>query len=310
MIKKVSGLLRRKQEKTVEESAQARMLPQAATKLYAMAPSPEKTQDDAPNKLPSLTDLKTGKSAGTSAPVRSNQVSENVTEDELKEFEAAIATIDGAADVSNVATETKDNTSLQANQPLEGGFFHEFEDALKNENIREIAEEVVKEDILHRMKQFHEFKKDGRKFHISSSHLKKALNEKITELKRLERDWFDKKNETAALTKLIADREKDIDKRVGELKELMSQFKVSAILERQAPKDKVLLCKDGRRIASLLELKQALINSSEGLWTNYFTKEGNTLSHWIRDAFGDEQLATQISAASNRAELLEIIYSL
>lgn len=303
MIDRVKSLLARQAKPSSASSSSAAQseLPVSAAKLYALAPKPEQKPEQkgsAPDQLPSLADLREHEPKAREPQKKGD---DRVSERELEEFEEAIASIQDSPDAS---------IEEASSRPLSSGFFSEFERALSNEQVHEVAEEIIKEDILHRMKQFHQHREQGKRYQVTSAQLRRALSEKLAELKGLERGWFERKRELEALGRHISLKEQEIDKRTAELKELLGQFRSAAVLERESPAEQAFHCTDGTQLRSLLELRQALMQGSDEAWANHFSSEGNSVATWVGSIFNDASLAARLSSARSREELLELLYNL
>ncbi|RME53520.1 hypothetical protein D6783_01805 [Candidatus Woesearchaeota archaeon] len=315
-----------------------RALPPSAAKLYSLAPKPDGTagraalqqgtkQEAAPTALPDLDDFRmptkpraplrtasTRQAERTTAvhasharttPASTDDDVAHITAEELAQFEEALASVEESG---AVITPTKDDGFPSS--PLSRGFFHEFERALEKEALHDVADHVVKEDILNRMKQFHAFKEQGKTYHFTAPLLKKALKAKLSDLKKLEEEWYNHKKELKHLQGIINTKEKDIDKRVAELKELIAQFKHVSILEKEVPEEHAFLCSDGRKLRSLLQLKEALLHSTNEAWAHAFAGGENHVANWVATALGDATLASSLRPAKNREELLQALYRL
>ncbi|NJL44496.1 MAG: hypothetical protein HC945_04270 [Nitrosarchaeum sp.] len=314
MIKRIKGLLGREAQSA--STVPRRELPPTAAQLYSLAPTPGGTaaptntstpaREATPSQLPSLAELagnrKQTKDAPSKRSTEGGRSQDVVTEDELYAFEQALAGIENNPDADPEA-----RTSALAGKEASDGFFQNFESALHGEDLRDVAEEIIHEDILRRMKQFHAERQKGKTYYVSQAHLKKALQAKLKALKTLEHAWLEKKQELSSLSQMIEVQEHQIDKHTLELKELLAQYKQASILESRTPDEHAFLCKDGRKLQSLLELRQALLHAPEDLWKDHFHGESNDFARWAQVAFKDVALSEKIGSARDSKELLSIL---
>jgi hypothetical protein len=72
--------------------------------------------------------------------------------------------------------------------------------------------------------------------------------------------------------------------------------------------DKRFFSHDGCVSSNLQQLAECLAHMSEDSYQHHVTPQKNDFSNWIRHVFGDDKLANDLTASSNRAEALKIIH--
>ncbi len=195
--------------------------------------------------------------------------------------------------------------NLVQNKPLPGGFFDEYQQFLMQEDLK--TEGVLSQDIISRMREFHEHKKDGKEFYIMSKDLEEAAKRKLDELQYLEKDWFTTQEELDALQKNASLLEQEIEVRTSELRNLVQQAKKKSKLESHVEHGQEFIVCDGKKLSSLLDLKFALHNMSDDTFNHHVTAMRNDFASWTRACLHDDEIAKQIALAHNKEQLLMIL---
>ena len=181
-------------------------------------------------------------------------------------------------------------------------FFGEFEQFMMREDLQ--AEGVLEEDIIRRMREFHERRKENKEYYLFSKDLETAAGRKLDELKALEHDWFSARAAIDDMERSMVIIEHEIEARGSELKALVTQAKSKSRLERKAPQGQEFRLSDGRVLASLLELKMALRSMPDAVLGNHFREGKNDFAAWTRGTFGDNDVAQSLESARNREQLI------
>lgn len=71
----------------------------------------------------------------------------------------------------------------------------------------------------------------------------------------------------------------------------------------QAPQDKRFVLKDGRLLKDFVEMAHALEHMSDDVFNHHVNAYKNDFRNWVRDIFGDKELAAAIEKAKTRAEM-------
>mgnify|MGYP001562947977 FL=1 len=71
----------------------------------------------------------------------------------------------------------------------------------------------------------------------------------------------------------------------------------------EAPHDKRFVLKDGRLLKDFVEMAHALEHMSDDVFNHHVNAYKNDFRNWIRDIFGDKELAATIEKAKTRTEM-------
>lgn len=242
---------------------------------------------------------------------------------ELAEFEDALRSAHNTAAPTNNAIETSGATTSartianptttpqQASVDMRAqninaaptkSFFGEFEQFMMREDLQ--AEGVLEEDIVRRMREFHEHRKENKEYYLFSKDLETAAGRKLDELKALEHDWFRARAAIDDMERSMVMIEHEIEARGSELKALVTQAKSKSRLERKAPQGQEFRLSDGRKLTSLLDLKMALRGMPDAVLNSHFHEGKNDFAAWTRGTFGDNDVAQSLDSARNREQLI------
>ncbi|GIU70372.1 MAG: hypothetical protein KatS3mg002_1608 [Candidatus Woesearchaeota archaeon] len=72
--------------------------------------------------------------------------------------------------------------------------------------------------------------------------------------------------------------------------------------------DKYFILCDGRTIKDYRELAAILETISDDVFYYHVSSERNDFANWIRDVFGEEELADKIRNSKSRHEMIAILY--
>ncbi|MFH1182251.1 MAG: DUF5752 family protein [Candidatus Woesearchaeota archaeon] len=70
----------------------------------------------------------------------------------------------------------------------------------------------------------------------------------------------------------------------------------------EAPQESRFVVSDGRILKDLKELADALHDMSNDVFRHHVNEFRNDFSSWVRDVFGDQELAEELSKAGSQAE--------
>ena len=71
----------------------------------------------------------------------------------------------------------------------------------------------------------------------------------------------------------------------------------------EAPHDKCFVLKDGRVLKDLVELAHSLDHMSDDVFNHHVNNSKNDFRNWIRDVFGQKELAAELEKAKTRSDL-------
>ncbi len=245
-----------------------------------------------------------------------------VHEDELKKFEEAINKIN----IDIIHTEAPSTAATPA-APIkraiveEGaeeyykpsamgeGYFSEIEHYVKNKDVNEIIDDVLKKDFLTSMKDYHENKAQGKSYYLHKQDLKNKLQNKMERLRRLEEEWHSLKTRVEEEEKLKKEIEKRIDSESQELKELFKQVRMTQWLEQEAPQEQIFRLKGGEELKSLNELRKALNYMTDEEFSHHVTPERNDFATWVKETLKNQELYEKIKGIKTKADLQAILQS-
>jgi hypothetical protein len=86
----------------------------------------------------------------------------------------------------------------------------------------------------------------------------------------------------------------------------VSKPKVEITIRKQvlgeAPQESRFVVSDGRIVKDLKELSDALHDMSNDVFRHHVNEFRNDFSNWVRDVFGDEELAEELSKVGSQSE--------
>lgn len=83
--------------------------------------------------------------------------------------------------------------------------------------------------------------------------------------------------------------------------------KLDAVFLQLSPEKYFILC-DGRTIKDYKELAAILETIGDDIFYYHVTSERNDFANWIRDVFGEEELAERIRNTKSRHEMIALLY--
>ncbi|KYK27376.1 hypothetical protein AYK26_03900 [Euryarchaeota archaeon SM23-78] len=235
----------------------------------------------------------------------------SVQEDDMKEFEEAINKIN----IDMVHSETPETYSSSKEEETEyykpaelgEGYFSEIEHYIKNKDVNEIIDDVMKKDFLTSMKDYHGARAQGKPFYLHQQDLKYKLEKKMEQLRSLEEEWHSLKAQIEEKEKKRIEIEQRIEQESQELKELFRQIKVNQILEQQSPKEHYFKLRNGQELKNLNDLRKVLEYMSDEDFNHHVNQEKNDFAIWIREALQNKALYEKIKDTKTREELQEIL---
>jgi hypothetical protein len=228
----------------------------------------------------------------------------------MRRFEEAISSI--SIDVIN-SESTKETQPEQAETgkytPLKSGegYFSEIEHFLKNNDAKQIVDDILSKDFLTSMKDYHDTRSQGKPFYLHSEDLKNKIETKMNELRQLEAEWHSIKKEAEEKDRRKKSVEKLIDDESKELKALFTQIKINQALEKEASKENYFKLRNGQELKNLNDLRKALSYMTDEEFNNHVTAERNDFANWTADALKLSETEGKIRQAKSKEELQEIL---
>jgi len=235
-------------------------------------------------------------------------------EEDLKLFEEAINNIN--IDVVHSETPTtpsssgsKEHTESGYYKPEElgEGYFSEIEHYIKNKDVHEIIDDIMKKDFLTSMKDYHDTKAQGKPFYIHKKDLEYKLKKKMNQLRKLEEEWHSLKAQIEEKENKKIEKEKEIDQESQELKELFRQVKINHILEQEAPKEHYFKLRNGQELKSLNDLRKALEYITDQEFSHHVNQEKNDFATWVKEVLQNQELYEKIKEVKSKEELQEVL---
>lgn len=205
-----------------------------------------------------------------------------------------------AAEIVPTTSPRRERTPTQLPDVQESAF-DSFDRFLVDEDLS--SDGVLDKDILHRLREFHKHKREGKQYYLYTKDVKAAIARKIGELKLLEREWLGTREELDDLEHGLTAIEQEIESRSRDLKDLLAQAKTTTRLEKSAPIGQEFALRDGRRLSTLLDLKIALRTMPEDIFRHHVFAGRNDFASWTRSALGEAVIADEMARINDRHEL-------
>ena len=231
----------------------------------------------------------------------------------MKEFEEAINNINidiihsEAPEATGSAQSREESRNFYRPAELGEGYFSEVEHYIKNKDVHEIIDDIMKKDFLTSMKDYHETKAEGKPFYINKQDLEDKLSKKMNQLRRLEEEWHSLKAQIGEKEKKQRETEVEIDRESQQLKELFRQVKVNQVLDQETPKEHYFKLKNGQELKSINDLRKALSYMSEEDFSHHVNQEKNDFALWIKEALQNHGIYEKIKDIRSKEELQEIL---
>ena len=71
--------------------------------------------------------------------------------------------------------------------------------------------------------------------------------------------------------------------------------------------DKCFFCHDGCVSRNLQQLAECLAHMTEDSYNHHVSPHKNDFSTWVRDVFGDDKLASDLTRCADRAEAIRVL---
>ena len=231
-------------------------------------------------------------------------------DDDLKRFEEAISNINIDIIHNESPAEEEQNREEEYYKPasMGEGYFSEIEHYVKNHDVNEIIDDIIKKDLLTGMKDYHDTKAQGKPFYLHKEDLKNKLQGKMERLRMLETEWHSLKKKLEEEDKRKRELENAIDEQSQELKQLFKQVKMSRWFEQEAPKGQYFKLRNGQELKSLGDLRKALTYITDDEFNYHINPEKNDFAIWIKETFQNQELYEKIKDIKTKEELQLILH--
>lgn len=202
--------------------------------------------------------------------------------------------------------ETRANPYYNPKQ-LGQGYFSEIKHYMKNKNVQEIIDDIIKKDFLTGMKDYHDRKAQGKPYYLHNQDLKDKLEQKMHELMSKEEQWHELDEGMTRAEQKKKHLEQEIDQESQELKDLFRQLKINLILEKEAPQGQEFSLRNGQKLKNLNDLRKALTYMPEEEFNQYANSYRNDFSAWTKGSLQMPEVAHKISSANSKDHLIETL---
>ena len=230
-------------------------------------------------------------------------------DEDLKRFEEAISNINIDIIHSETPADTHSREEDGYYKPMQmgEGYFSEIEHYIKNKDVNEIINDVLKKDFLTGMKDYHDTKSQGKPFFFNKDDLKNKLKIKMDALRRLEEEWHIIKTQIEEEERRKTRIEREIDQQSQELKGIFKQIKISQWLEQEAPAEHYFKLRNGQELKSLNDLRKALSYMNDEEFSHHVNQERNDFATWVKEALQNAELYEKIKNVRTKEELLAVL---
>jgi hypothetical protein len=278
------------------------------SQIREAAPQRALTQPERPPKEFKLPTIEHPVRRETIQPARSRPIVAH--EEDLKKFEEAINNINIDIIHSETPAEASSGAEGEAYyKPFEmgEGYFSEIEHYIRNKDVNEIIDDVLKKDFLTGMKDYHDTKAQGKLFYLHKEDLKNKLKIKMDQLRRLEEEWHSIKARMEEEEKKKRLIEKEIDWQSQELKDIFKQVKINQWLEQEAPVNHYFRLRNGQELKSLNDLRKALSYMTDEDFNYHVSQERNDFANWVQEALQNHELYEKIMNVKTKEELQAVL---
>ncbi|MBN2422005.1 hypothetical protein JXB41_02160 [Candidatus Woesearchaeota archaeon] len=214
------------------------------------------------------------------------------------------------SDIEKIGKETDAETGTKTDDSdilfSDTTFFNKLNSSIKNqENIIHSvsSRDIIFNDLFNEMKEFWENKHYNYKRQIEYKEIEEDLTDRITDLHNLEIEW--QKNQLAydKIKDNLHKKELEIESKITELKKLFKKYHVELYVR---PEYYFKLC-NGKRIKSIIELKNLLPEIPDEVFDFHVNDEKNDFSLWIKNVIGLNDLAEELDNIKDKKAFFNII---
>lgn len=184
-------------------------------------------------------------------------------------------------------------------------FFHELEKRLFEKGID--RKHIVSQDIMSRLKEYHESMDNGQPFFLHELEIESEIAKSLESLKNIESEWIMTKRNVAVAEKLLSEKESEMQSKLTSFKNLLITAEKFRAFNVVAEEDKAFVLYDGTKIKSIQALMVAISGMKDAVFYSHVNADKNDFANWIRHVFGLDELATRVSFAKTKQELLEVL---
>ena len=192
-------------------------------------------------------------------------------------------------------------------EPTSGNhsYFKQLEKTFSDD--REISHKHFKDDIISRMKEYHNSKLKGEAYFFNEKDSDDHIYKHLLELKELEEEWSIRFKEYEAAKQLLLEKEKEIEEKVEVFKKVYVDGERFKLFNRQISQEVGFKLVNGHLLRSIQDLVDELKIMSDEVFNHHVNSERNDFENWIRHIFNVRDLADKVSKVSSKDELLKVL---
>ena len=233
-------------------------------------------------------------------PVQKVNVSEEPPKEETVEVEEKVEETEKVEDKAEEKQEEKPKASHSYFNDLEKKFAEE----------KSVIENHFSNDILVKMKEYHDAKIKGNMYFFDKSDLDDHVYRLLLELKELEAEWSIRFRELETAKKLVTEKEEEIEKKLAEFKGVFDNKRKFDLLNKKAGDGMEFKLANGHVVSSLHELLFELKHMSEEVFSHHVSDEKNDFEAWIKHVFNNKELGDRVAACKTIGEMVEVLKKL
>jgi len=312
--KRVRELISFKDLLSKKEKREAKPLPETAKDLYGEVTlhPPSELEGKKSESLPPLPDLHLPVKRKEEHSLLSRELKEpepapsESIDNEIKLFEEAVSSYELPEINHSSQQGSAQEGGVASNDLLDKGFFTEFQRFLQANNPSTFSG-LKASELLEKMKEYHLKRREGKPYYFHLEDLRRAVHEKVSELRSLEREWLAHKEALEREESLLAEKERLMEDRLEALDSLFKELKARESFLENAPKGKEFVLSSGKRLSSLAELRAAVKVLDEGELRSHL--ERGDFASWVKGVFGLERLSKALKGCKDKDSLLKVLDS-
>lgn len=184
-------------------------------------------------------------------------------------------------------------------------FFAELEKRIFERGLD--RKHLVSQDIMERLKDYHDSLNKGVPFFLHELEIEEEIAKSLSSLKEIETEWLLTKRNVSIAEKVLFEKESELEKKLSHFRGLLSSAEKFRAFNAVADEDKYFILLDGTIIRSIQELLKILPGMKDEVFFYHVTSEKNDFANWIRHVFSLDDLASKVSGAKSKKEILEVL---
>lgn len=188
-------------------------------------------------------------------------------------------------------------------------FFQKFEDLFtdKNTDQSKIIEEIMKKDLLHKMREYHDSLGTETPFYLHSKDLISGVSDRIVRLQLLENEWYQLRGELKELQKQVNSKEEEINDEVNKLKNLFFLLKIRENINKKITPEQYFKLEDDEEFRTIEELLIGLKSMKKKTYEYHVNEYKNDFANWVEGVFGLKELADKMRSLKNKEDTIKLL---